>query len=630
MADLLGGFVALGLRGNQPPEAKYSKDHLKPESIDEQRVGIPTVVGDARRGVFEFAQNIQGITYQNKTFSIDADKEIRILKLLSSSDVKTLIGLDIPDDLICCELIRVNFQAEDKLKKQPRDLPIIVFPGSWKTRTEGHDLFKLLSSPPLFAALRALRKRGTSFVWIDQLCINQDAEDPEMGRQMGRIDEIYTRAEQTLIWLGVQDEHTQNLHIFLASFLEQQKEQLSDWVKEKSDIRENFFTVRTVPEREAVIKFLNREWFSRVWIFQEAVLSTKLGILCVDLDFSFDDVIKLANAVFQAENSVGGYARSLMKTTLGYNTLDLIKHAKGNCDCRPKCALSEKLQPGRLLEMLLIVLQHLRVTKKQDLINAFLGVVFKELLEGHQERLSAYPSDKSVEAWKLAAKHIIKTTKSPDILAAASGDSGMSDLASWVPDWSWCFQFASPITPPEFHTSFKASGNRCWGVDTDKVDLERNELHVRGIVVDSISGFSNHTIQHYFMLPLPRQNVRILRLHEQVNWVTDKLSSAAQAPSRPGEELTHAVLRTLLADGAFGDQQPIDMHIHDLVDIYDLDDEIEKKDRQNSEDRIMLNKLRQWGFVTQKKGLFLTRKNLLGLAALTGSGPNFLGAREDD
>lgn len=97
-----------------------------------------------------------------------------------------------------------------------------------------------------------------------------------------------------------------------------------------------------------------------------------------------------------------------MKTTLGYNTLDLIKHAKGNSGCKPKCALSEKLQPGHLLEMLLVVLQHLRATKKQDLIKAFLGVAFRNYPQGSQERLSAFPEDKFVEVWTLAAKHIFE------------------------------------------------------------------------------------------------------------------------------------------------------------------------------------------------------------------------------
>jgi hypothetical protein len=39
-------------------------------------------------------------------------------------------------------------------------------------------------------------------------------------------------------------------------------------------------------------------------------------------------------------------------------------------------------------------------------------------------------------------------------------------------------------------------------------------------------------------------------LHEQLNWVTDKSSSAPQAPLGLGDELIHAVIRTLLADGS--------------------------------------------------------------------------------
>jgi hypothetical protein len=446
----------------------------------------------------------------------------------------------------------------------------------------------------------------------------------EKAQQIGRMDEIYKGAKQTVIWLGQRDNHTQNVEMLLEAFQTEVTAPGSgvNWVRHAMGLE----------KREALTKLLNREWFSRAWIFQEAVLSNNVKMQCGDIEFSFDTLMRLADAVYEEENSTAGYARSLMKTTVGYNTLDLIKHAKGLCAVQKNCPLAEKLKPGNLFETLVLVLQHLRATEPKDLVNAFLGVVFQNCPNASDKtgynqpgRLEAITSGTVEEAWTAAARYIIRTTSSLDIFAAASRESGLPSLPSWVPDWSCCFKYASPITPPEFLTSFDASASRTWGKYTDKI--EGGELHVRGKIVDTIVWFAPRSIEkYYFMDSGAGTTRRYLKLHDFVKDVRVELRDALSAAEKNREKLEHAVLRTLLADGAFGNQSPILEPMHDLVDVYDLENEIEDNDSPGSEDRILLRRLREWGLVAQKKGLFLTSNNVLGLAAHTSTG----GAKEGD
>jgi hypothetical protein len=53
----------------------------------------------------------------------------------------------------------------------------------------------------LKAALRQLRRQGIMWAWVDALCINQN-NTKERSQQVLRIAEIYSRAKDTIAWLG--------------------------------------------------------------------------------------------------------------------------------------------------------------------------------------------------------------------------------------------------------------------------------------------------------------------------------------------------------------------------------------------------------------------------------------------
>ena len=108
--------------------------------------------------------------------------------------------------------------------------------------------------------MRRLRqKEKPLYIWVDAICINQ-RNFLERNEQVARKKQIYQGAEKMCIWLGDEDEET---HLVLRLLEAHRKKAHEPW-----------FNVRTkfgphAPEWAAMIRWLNRPWFWRVWTIQE-------------------------------------------------------------------------------------------------------------------------------------------------------------------------------------------------------------------------------------------------------------------------------------------------------------------------------------------------------------------------
>ncbi|KAL8787762.1 MAG: hypothetical protein Q9195_007631 [Heterodermia aff. obscurata] len=147
-----------------------------------------------------------------------------------------------PDDLVYHALSYVWGSL------QP-DVPIIC---------DGKDCF---ISRNLDQALRRLRKaKEPLYIWVDAMCINQK-NILERNEQVLRMKQIYQRAEDVLIWLGDEDEET---HLVVRLLEAHRKKAHEPWFRVRTEFGPH------APEWAAMIRWLNRPWFWRVWTIQEA------------------------------------------------------------------------------------------------------------------------------------------------------------------------------------------------------------------------------------------------------------------------------------------------------------------------------------------------------------------------
>ncbi|KAH8648550.1 heterokaryon incompatibility protein-domain-containing protein [Xylariales sp. PMI_506] len=142
------------------------------------------------------------------------------------------------------------------------------------------------------AALRRLRKRrGVRTIWIDAICINQK-DKAEKSLQIQLMQNIYQEAEQVCVWLGELAEGT------IVGVKSVQGSLSMGWHMWKVDrsfgkltlpVRASFKNSVAMMDRSNLVgeqemgevkELLDRPWFSRVWIMQEAILATKLTFIC--------------------------------------------------------------------------------------------------------------------------------------------------------------------------------------------------------------------------------------------------------------------------------------------------------------------------------------------------------------
>lgn len=136
----------------------------------------------------------------------------------------------------------------------------------------------------LFEAMRRMAGSSGASVWIDAICINQE-DITEKNIQVAQMDQIYKGAETVFVWLGQADASTEIVFKFMSGFgtdFRSDRYNATTFKSFMSSADDNYWI--------AVLDLLNREWWSRVWMFQEVVLARNIHIhmrsLCMHLGCS--------------------------------------------------------------------------------------------------------------------------------------------------------------------------------------------------------------------------------------------------------------------------------------------------------------------------------------------------------
>jgi len=130
-------------------------------------------------------------TYQRKQHSpLGSKRSIRVLELAPSKSL---------DARIDCKLI------ETSVDEAPPRHAYEALSYTWGSQREDREICggkTFLITANCEAALRRLRHKSVPrMLWVDSICINQGSKG-EKAEQVKMMAEVYTRAEQVIVWLG--------------------------------------------------------------------------------------------------------------------------------------------------------------------------------------------------------------------------------------------------------------------------------------------------------------------------------------------------------------------------------------------------------------------------------------------
>lgn len=125
------------------------------------------------------------------------------------------------------------------------------------------------------AALRRLRfSTSPRTLWIDFICINQ-SDVLERNHQLGLMPRIYNGASRVVIYLGESSEADSSDEVML-------------WLQDLHSPSESADTAPPIPPTNTIMAFLNRRWFTRVWVMQEVQLAKEATVVCGEKEVTWD------------------------------------------------------------------------------------------------------------------------------------------------------------------------------------------------------------------------------------------------------------------------------------------------------------------------------------------------------
>ncbi|KAL2062841.1 hypothetical protein VTL71DRAFT_5913 [Oculimacula yallundae] len=247
----------------------------------------------------------------------------------------------------------------------------------------------------LDAALRDLRD-ATRVVWIwaDGLCIDQSSLS-ERASQVSLMDKIYSVADHTVIHLGPLTREVETI-------LKATPSNTSGSVIQSGDIVE-------IAQRS----MLQAVWFTRVWVFQELVLSRDPWVQYGNLRARWTEICDLLLSPSWKQNSRELQVLADMHSSRGPSRLELLT--------------------------LLTSRRGLGATDARDMIFANMGIASDKssLLEYVQYNYRESCEDVFESVARYLLENIGPEGPTAFFPLCASNDRGTrTNLASWAPDWS--------------------------------------------------------------------------------------------------------------------------------------------------------------------------------------------------
>ncbi len=349
----------------------------------------------------------------------------------------------------------------------------------------------------LHDALTDLRlPQSRRYLWVDAVCINQ-ADNEEKAKQIMLMRHIYSAARRVLIYLGKMDPSVDGALRDLARL---------DWAFLPLHIR-RFCSregmaglITRLPEMKPieddafdwapVISLLQRPWFQRTWVIQEAVLAKRALVICGDQSVAWAVLERVALSI----NAYHGFVKSVP----GYDKIDRAMHAVNLVRSARRDAYRSTPVPWLLLlhppslrsrreySKLLDLVQETRVfgcTDPRDKIYGMLGITREDTRSGYL--VPDYRNSPGQVYWKFVLWEILHNRSLRVLSLTSDKASGGAEFASpsWVPDFTR-LDVQSPLTRYEKRMPHSA-GPGDLAVEA-RASGDGTVLYLKGRMVDTL------------------------------------------------------------------------------------------------------------------------------------------------
>ncbi|KAK2796827.1 hypothetical protein FQN50_009428, partial [Emmonsiellopsis sp. PD_5] len=373
-----------------------------------------------------------------------------------------------------------------------------------------------------------------TWMWIDQICINQNDLE-ERAVQVSLMDQVYQKAQYTMVWLGEADLYTE-LAIRTVLKIDTAPKELHD-----TSITPYGADDKEIYEREGIPYISPDEWialaslflrpyFRRLWVVQENVLSGTILGYCGHHEIPWRSFCRVAQVVYFRQLRMGR-----ITSTKYINRLDAVaaieEQAVNLVQWRERLEKGEKAAVPRELELENLVFDTwtFQATDPRDKIFGLYGLLNKGV-KGKGDTRGGWKADylKSVEeVYADATREIMREAGELRMLSAVVDCSikNIKSLPSWVPDYSLGFTNMMCAI-------YNAAGN----LPISPIrDTTWDTLGVSGVKIDTILDIGNTTQG-------PNDQTMIF----DPRWL--ELLLLLPATYHNGQQRTEALWRTLCAD----------------------------------------------------------------------------------
>lgn len=284
----------------------------------------------------------------------------------------------------------------------------------------------------LFHALTRIRSESSELtLWVDRISIDQSNLD-ERGKQVQIMGAIFGSAEEVVVWLGEEDSTTALAFQTLKDLVMQQLVEARDHGDTRSaGIHDVKYPNYESDSAAALRNLLARPWFTRIWAYQEIVLSRKAILLCGTHQvtwIAFKTFIVVWQAFSFGQHTSDNFLRGIEEAALQMVKVHQYYSKQDQFD-------AWVVETNLSLVALLQGLRNYQATDPRDKVFALLNVTSDKdcplVPDYHQA---------PVEVFATCVKWIRKKQGKLAFLALVE-KKDKPDLVSWVPD----FRAAEPL-----------------------------------------------------------------------------------------------------------------------------------------------------------------------------------------